>query len=99
MKGFFMKSNFFSLNTKDFIRGAVVAIGTAAGTGLINIMNTGALPTLDQLHTIGISAACAGIAYLLKNLFTNSKDQLAKPEVVVLPGKDVTPDDPASSPK
>jgi hypothetical protein len=75
-----MKSKFLTLGMRDIIRGAIVAVGTAAGTGLINVMNTGALPNEAQLKTIGISASCAGIAYLMKNLFTNSKDEIAKVE-------------------
>lgn len=74
------KSKFLTLNARDFFRGLLVAIGTAIGTGVANILNTGALPDSSDMQTIGTAGAAAGVAYLTKNLFTNSDDKVAKAE-------------------
>lgn len=73
-------SKFLSLSMRDYIRSFVVAAGTALLTCLYPVLQAGQLPTTTQLKTAGLSALAAGIAYLMKNLFTNSKDQIAKPE-------------------
>ena len=75
-----MKSNFLSLGMKDLIRSVIVASGTAALTVLIPVLQGGGVPTPENYRVAGLSAIAAGLSYLLKNLFTNSKDQLAKPE-------------------
>jgi hypothetical protein len=71
---------FFQVDLVDIGRGVVVAIGTAIAMVLVPICEAGKLPTMAQLQLAGIAAACAGIVYLLKNLFTNSKNQLFKTE-------------------
>jgi hypothetical protein len=73
-------SNFLTLGVRDFIRSAIVAAGTAAGFVLLPVMQSGTFPTVAQLKMTGIAAVCAGGTYIIKNLFTNSKDQLLKPE-------------------
>jgi len=76
MKG----SKFLSIGAMDLLKGAVVAAGTAGGMILIPVIQNGQLPTKEQLIVAGGSAIAAGVSYLLKNLFTNSKNELAKPE-------------------
>lgn len=75
-----MKSKFFALNYRDMLRGVVVAAGTAASAAVVSILDQGRAPTLTELQSAGIAGLCAGGIYLLKNLFTNSDDQLLKPE-------------------
>jgi len=80
-KEFDMKlSKFLTLGVRDFIRSAIVAAGTGAGFVLLPALSSGNLPTLVQLKMAGIAAVCAGGSYIIKNLFTNSKDQIGKPE-------------------
>ncbi len=74
------KSKWLTLNQKDYIRGLIVAAGTAGLTVIGTSLNAGALPTKPQLIQAGTAAVAAGIAYLTKNLFTNSSDKM-KPEV------------------
>lgn len=76
-----MNSGLFKLKLYDYVKGVIVAIVTAILTSILPIIQTGALPDLATLKTIAISAVSAGLAYLLKNLFTNSDGELAKPEV------------------
>jgi len=75
-----MSSNFLKLNTNDLVKGIVIAVLTALLVGLEQIMVPGSLPTLTQLKVVGISAVGAGLAYLVKNMFTNSQGQLLKGE-------------------
>jgi hypothetical protein len=65
-------SKYLNLNLADFVKGLIVAAGTAILTALLPVLNTGNLPTLADLKVIAISGVAAGVTYLLKNLFTNS---------------------------
>jgi hypothetical protein len=78
-----MKSKFFNLNLKDFLKGSIVAVLTALGTFLGSVSNA-------DLASIGKAAIIAFLAYLVKNLFTNSDGQILKietPQTPVTDGK------------
>jgi hypothetical protein len=75
-----MKSSFLRLNTSDLVKGFVVAFLSASLTGIINTLDSGALPLLSELKQAGIVGLTAGLSYLLKNLLTNSEDELMKKE-------------------
>ena len=73
-------SKFLTLGMQDYIKGIIVAIGTGLLTSLQPILSSGTLPTIAQLKVCGFAALAAGVAYLTKNLFTNSTGQIAKSE-------------------
>jgi hypothetical protein len=73
-------SSFLSLNTKDFLKGLGITIGGSIIASAIAILNTGRLPNLIELKAIAISSISVGVAYILKNLFTNSSNEFAKKE-------------------
>jgi hypothetical protein len=75
-----MKSNFLRLDTSDLVKGFVVAFLSASLTGIINILDAGTLPLLSDLKQAGIVGLTAGLSYLLKNLLTNSQDEILKKE-------------------
>lgn len=75
-----MKSNFLRLNTSDLVKGFVVAFLSASLTGIVNILDAGTLPLLSDLKQAGIVGLTAGLSYLLKNLLTNSQDEILKKE-------------------
>lgn len=75
-----MDSKIFNINLKDLLKGFIIAAIAAIGTALMPLLESGTLPTLAQLQAAGIVALTAGLAYLLKNFLTNSKDQLLKKE-------------------
>lgn len=75
-----MKSEFLKLNLQDFIKGVLVAVLTAILIALQPMIERGALPTLEELKAIGIVGVTAGVSYLVKNLVTNSKDEMLKDE-------------------
>lgn len=70
-------SPFLKLNVRDLVNGLVVAFLTSALTGLIQILDAGVLPTLVELKTSGLAGLVASLAYLLKNLVTNSQGEMA----------------------
>ena len=73
-----MKSSIFTLNKADFLKGLVIAVLTSIITIIYNTVNSGSL-TFDW-KAISTAAASAALAYILKNLLTNSNDQFLKPE-------------------
>jgi len=75
-------SPFGKLNVRDLINGIVVAFLTAALTGLIQILDAGGLPTTEQLIVAGKSGLVASLAYLLKNLVSNSQGEMGVREPV-----------------
>jgi|APGre2960657404_1045060.scaffolds.fasta_scaffold54636_3 hypothetical protein len=73
-------SPFGKLNLRDLINGLVVAFLTASLTGLVQILDSGVLPSLVELKSAGLAGVVASLAYLLKNLVTNSQGEMAKIE-------------------
>ena len=77
-----MKSRFLTLDWKDFSRGLLIAFLTAVLTGVINILDTGAVFTWVTIKPVLIAGVSAALSYLLKCLATNSQDQMFKREPV-----------------
>ncbi len=77
-----MKSKFLTLNWKDFSRGLLIAFLTAVLTGVINILDTGAIFSWLTIKPVLIAGISAALSYLLKCLATNSQDQMFKREPV-----------------
>jgi hypothetical protein len=75
-----MKSKFFTLNWKDFSRGLLIAILTAIISGVIELLDTGAIFTWLTIKPVLIAGVSAALSYLLKCLVTNSHDQMFKRE-------------------
>lgn len=73
-------SDFMKLNGKDLVKGMVVAILAVVCASLSVILDAGALPTTEEWYSIAKVAGTAAVSYLLKNLFTNSKDEPFKAE-------------------
>jgi hypothetical protein len=73
-------SSFLNLNWVDLGKAALVAAIGAIGMTLLPILESGGLPTLENLKVAGITALAAGLSYLVKNLLTNSTGQVLKVE-------------------
>ena len=71
-------STFLSLNSKDFIKGLFIAILTAVITMLYTSIEAGEL--MLNWKAIGMTAISAALAYITKNLLTNSNGQILKKE-------------------
>jgi hypothetical protein len=73
-----MKSSFLSLSTKDFIKGLIVAVLTSVITIVYTSLQAGSLNfDFKLIASTGLSSA---LAYILKNLVTNSNDEIMKKE-------------------
>jgi hypothetical protein len=66
-------STFLNLNIKDLAKGLIVTMLTSVLTIAYNTVNAGSL-TFDW-EAIGLTALTSGLAYLMKNLLTNSEGQ------------------------
>lgn len=73
-------SVFGKLNLKDLGRGLLIAFGTVVLAGVVNALNEGRFPTLAELGALALAGLAAAATYLLKNLFTNSDNELGKSE-------------------
>lgn len=71
-------SKFFTWNFKDIVKGLIVAT-LGAAIGLIDATIKAGNLNFDW-PAIGKAALTTALAYLLKNLLTNSKDQFATKE-------------------
>lgn len=69
-----MNSVFLKLNTQDFIKGLIVAVGSSVITILYSTLESGSL-SFDWKQ-VGIVALTSALGYLMKNLFTNQEGKL-----------------------
>lgn len=76
-----MNSPFLNLNPKDFLKGLFIAVVTAVITILYTSIQNNVF-TFDWKN-IGMVALSAALAYIMKNLLTNSKNELLKQETKV----------------
>lgn len=74
-----MKSDFLKLNLNDLLRGILVAVITALIAYLYGSFEAGTLEQLNWKEML-LAGAGAGIAYLAKNLLTNSDGEIMKSE-------------------
>ena len=73
-------AKFGTLIWSDVLKALFTAILTAILSALVPILQSGNFPTGVQLKTIALAGLAAGVAYLVKNMLTNSKDELLKTE-------------------
>jgi len=74
-----MKSSFLTLNAQDFIKGLVVAVLSSVIAILYNTVQAGSL--VFDWTLIATVALTSALGYIMKNLFTNSNDELMKKEI------------------
>ena len=80
-----MNSLFGKLNSADFLKGLLLTVLTTILAGTVSALNayltTGtALPDAKGWEVIILAGVSAGVAYLLKNLGTNSQGKLLTKE-------------------
>jgi uncharacterized membrane protein YvlD (DUF360 family) len=75
-----MKSKLFSLHVRDFVKGLILAVITGVITFLTNELQIGSTIDSNLFRRIGVAAIIAFLSYILKNYFTNSKDEFATKE-------------------
>lgn len=73
-----MNSSIFTINTNDLVKGLILTVLSSVLTLVYDVVNAGSL-VFDWKH-IGTIALTSAIAYLLKNLLTNSAGQFLEKE-------------------
>lgn len=73
-----MGSSIFTLNTSDFLKGLIMAVLSSVITVIYQTIEAGSL--VFDWKAIGTMALTAGLAYIMKNLFTNSNGGFLKKE-------------------
>lgn len=78
------KSKIFGVNIRDILYGAIVAIVSSILTALHQLLSIEPLViswiTIKPIIYIGLTS---GLAYIIKNAFSNSKGEFAKKETKV----------------
>ena len=74
------KSSFLTLGLSDVGKGLIMAFLAAFLMTLYGVLSSGGFPTHAQWIDALRTAITAAMAYLLKNVFTNSDDQFLKKE-------------------
>ncbi len=65
-------SSFLKINFFDILKGVLVAAFTVILGGVYTALKAGTLPTVASLEQLGMAGLTAGLAYLVKQLLTNS---------------------------
>jgi hypothetical protein len=73
-----MNSTFLSLDLKDLSKGLLMAVLSSVLTIVYNTVEAGSLDF--NWHAIGMAAITSGIAYLMKNLLSNSNGKFLSSE-------------------
>lgn len=73
---------FLKLSFKDFAKGFILAVLTVIVTGLYTALSAVPphFPTAAEWQNLGLMGLASGMAYLIKNFFTNSNDEFLKKE-------------------
>ena len=71
-------SALFTLNLRDALNGFLIAFLTAFLSAVVSGLNTGLFPSLVDLKAFAMIGVTAGVSYITKNLFSNSKGELLK---------------------
>lgn len=74
------KAKLYKLSIADYAKGFMLAVISSLLTGCQMYLSSGKMPTNSEWRVLAMVAIGAGVAYLLKNFFTNSDDQLLKKE-------------------
>lgn len=68
-----MNSTIFTLNSNDFLKGLIMAVLSTVITVVYQTVEAGSL--IFDWKAIGTMALTTALAYIMKNLFTNSAGQ------------------------
>jgi len=80
IKIYTIKSKFFTLNSRDFIKGLILVVICTFLTGVYELNANGGVVNWLTVKPVVIAAFGAAVSYLTKNLLTNSDDEFLKME-------------------
>lgn len=75
-----MNSEFLKLKKSDFWKGLIVAVLTACFTGLSSAITNATDFASFNWQSVALASAGGFVAYIIKNLFTNSNGEMLKGE-------------------
>ena len=75
-----VKSAFGKINGRDLVHAFIMTFLASSLTGVIEMLDSGHLPTLASMKVHAIVGLTAGLSYVLKVLTENSKGQFLKKE-------------------
>jgi hypothetical protein len=75
-----MKSKFLKINWKDLSRSILMTISTTILAMLSTSVTNQKFPTIADFFNMLKVGALSGVVYLIKNLFTNSRDKFLRNE-------------------
>lgn len=75
-----MNSKFLKLKKSDFWKGLIVAVLTAAITGLSTAINSASDFASFNWQSVVMASAGGFVAYIIKNFFSNSNGEPFKPD-------------------
>ncbi|MBN2420627.1 MAG: hypothetical protein JXL81_14655 [Deltaproteobacteria bacterium] len=81
-----MKSRFLKLSARDILIGILMAFMTSILSGVIELLDKGAVFTWLAVRPILIAGLSAALSYLLKCFITNSRDEFFTREPKVIEG-------------
>lgn len=71
-------SKFGAINIRDAVNGFLITFLTASLNGIVQTLDAGHLPTIEQIKADAMIGFTAGLSYLIKNLLQNSKGEVFK---------------------
>jgi hypothetical protein len=69
-------SKFWTLSTRDWLNGLIMAVGSAVLTAVIQLLQTGTSFGTNELKSIALVAIVTGLTYISKKLATDEKGNL-----------------------
>lgn len=74
------KSAFGKFNWRDILHAFIMTFLASSLTGIIELLQSGHIPTLESMKVHATVGLTAGLVYVLKVVLENSKGQLLKKE-------------------
>ena len=71
-------SKFGSINMRDAVNGFLITFLTASLNGIVQTLDAGQFPTLEQVKADALVGVTAGLSYLIKNFLQNQNGELLK---------------------
>jgi hypothetical protein len=71
-------SKFGAINIRDAVNGFLITFLTASLNGIVQTLDAGQFPTLEQVKADALVGVTAGLSYLIKNFLQNQNGELLK---------------------
>jgi hypothetical protein len=71
-------SKFGAINIRDAVNGFLITFLTASLNGIVQTLDAGQLPTIEQIKADAMIGFTAGLSYLIKNFLQNQNGELLK---------------------